>query len=94
LACGANDAIKVVVSEQVGVGGNHPIVYRRFGLEPAQAKMAVLKTASNFQYYSDMTSKVIRADTPGPTMSHLEKFTWKQVPRPIYPLDPLDDWQA
>jgi len=87
-------SIKVVVSEQVGVGGNHPIVYRRFGIEPAEAKMIVLKTASNFQYYADMTSEVIRADTPGPTMSHLEKFTWKHVPRPIYPLDEMTDWQA
>lgn len=94
LECGVNRSIKVVVSEQVGIGGNHPIVYRRFGLEPAQAKMIVLKTASNFQYYTEMTSEVIRADTPGPTMSHLEKFTWQQVPRPIYPLDALTDWQA
>ncbi|MEZ4736668.1 MAG: MlrC C-terminal domain-containing protein [Caldilineaceae bacterium] len=80
-------AIKIVVSEHEGIGGNHPIVYRHFGLEPAMAKMVVMKTASNFQYYADMTSSIIRADTPGPTMSHLEQFTWQQVPRPIYPLD-------
>ncbi|CAN5713292.1 M81 family metallopeptidase [soil metagenome] len=86
--------IKVVVSEREGVGGNHPIVYRHFGIEPAQAKIAVLKTASNFQYYTDLTSEIIRVDTPGPTMSHLEKFAWKHVPRPIYPLDELASWQA
>jgi len=86
--------IKIVVSEREGVGGNHPIVYRHFGIEPATAKIVVLKTASNFQYYTDMASTIIRADTPGPTMSHLEQFHWQHVPRPIYPLDPLDVWQA
>ena len=86
-------AVKVVVSENVGIGGNHPVVYRRFGIEPAEAQMVVLKTASNFQYYRDMTSTVIRVDTVGPTMSHLEQFKWQNLPRPIYPLDDLPAWR-
>jgi len=80
-------ALKIVVSEYEGIGGNHPIVYRHFGVEPATAKLVVMKTASNFQYYADMASVVIRVDTSGPTMSHLEHFAWQQIPRPIYPLD-------
>ena len=79
--------IKIVVSEYEGIGGNHPIVYRHFGIEPATAKLVVMKTASNFQYYADMASAIIRVDTLGPTMSHLERFPWQQIPRPIYPLD-------
>lgn len=80
-------AIKIVVSEHEGIGGNHPVVYRHFGIEPDTAKMVVMKTASNFQYYADMASTIIRVDTLGPTMSHLEQFPWQAVPRPIYPLD-------
>ena len=80
-------SIRIVVSEWVGIGSNHPAVFRSLGLEPAGAKMIVMKTAANFQYYDDMTSAIIRVDSPGPTMSHLEQFDWKQVPRPIYPLD-------
>jgi microcystin degradation protein MlrC len=87
-------SIHLVVSEERGVGGNHPIVYRHFGLEPAEAKMVVLKTASNWQYYQEMISEVIRVDTPGMTMSHLEQFNWVQLPRPIWPLDALPEWQA
>ncbi len=79
--------IRVVVSETRGVGGNHPAVYRHFGVEPAEAQMIVLKTASNWQYYSEMTSEVIRVNTPGPTMSDLAGFRWQHLPRPIYPLD-------
>ena len=87
-------SVSIMVSEKRGIGGNHPIVYRHFGVEPADAKMVVVKTASNWQYYADLTSKVIRVDTPGATMSQLHNFTWEQLPRPIYPLDELSDWQA
>jgi microcystin degradation protein MlrC len=86
--------VRVVVSENVGVGGNHPSVYQSFGIEPANAKIAVLKTASNFQYYKEITAEIIRVDSVGPTMSHLEEFNWQHLPRPIYPLDELPFWQA
>ncbi len=86
--------IYIVVSETRAIGGNHPSVYEHFGITVKDAKMAVLKTASNWQYYADITSEVIRVDTPGATMSRLQGFDWKQLPRPIYPLDDLDDWQA
>jgi microcystin degradation protein MlrC len=87
-------SIGIVVSEERGIGGNHPVVYRHFGVEPAEAKMIVLKTASNWQFYKDMTSEVIRVNTPGGTMSSLHDFTWTQLPRPIYPLDDLPEWDA
>ena len=82
------DNIKIVVSETSGVGGNHPATYEHFGIDPSGAKMIVLKTASNFQYYADWTSQIIRVDTQGPTMSNISGFHWQQLPRPIYPLDP------
>ena len=88
------DNVRLVVTENVGIAGNHPIVYRSLGIEPANAKIAVIKTASNFQYYADMTSEVIRADSFGHTMSQLEKFNWQHLPRPIYPLDELPTWHA
>ena len=87
------DNIRIVVTTKTGIGGNHPIVYRHFGLEPAQAKMAVVKTASNWQYFADMTSEVIRVDSPGATMSDLHRFDWELLTRPIYPFDSIDNWQ-
>lgn len=86
--------IRVVVSENVGLGSNHPAVFQRYGLEPAEAKMLVMKTASNFQYYAGMTAEIIRVDTQGPTMSHLEDFPWRLIPRPTWPFDRLDEWSA
>ncbi len=81
-------SIKIVVSETAGVGGNHPATYEHFGIDPGGAKMIVLKTASNFQYYADWASQIIRVDTQGATMSDISGFNWQQLPRPIYPLDP------
>jgi microcystin degradation protein MlrC len=88
------DNVRLIVSENVGIAGNHPIVYRSMGIEPADAKIAVVKTASNFQYFAEMTSLVVRADSFGHTMSQLEEFEWKHLPRPIYPLDKLPTWKA
>lgn len=86
-------SIHIVVTSTRAIGGNHPIVYRHFGIEPADAKMVVVKTASNWQYYHNMTSEVIRVDTAGATMSNLHDFNWEQLPRPIYPLDELEEWK-
>jgi microcystin degradation protein MlrC len=88
------DNVRLIVSENVGIAGNHPIVYRTMGLEPANAQIVVVKTASNFHYYADMTSLVVRADSFGHTMSQIEQFEWKHLPRPIFPLDELRQWSA
>lgn len=79
--------VTLLVSERRGVAGNLPDVWRAFGIEPAEAKMAVLKTASNFQYFAPITRRVIRVDTRGPGQSDVFTLPWKRLPRPIYPLD-------
>ncbi|MDG2198973.1 MAG: M81 family metallopeptidase [SAR324 cluster bacterium] len=81
--------IHVVVTEKTGVSGNHPILYQHFGLNPATAKLIVVKTASNWQFYEDICSKVIRVNTMGSTMSQLENFKWNNLPRPIFPFDQI-----
>ena len=78
-------SIKLMVSEFRGIGGNHPIVYQQFGVDPAKAKMVVVKTGSNWQFFREWTSEVVRVDSPGSTMSPLEKLPWKKIPRPIWP---------
>ena len=86
-------AVTLLVSELRGVGGNMPDVYRPFGIEPRDYKMAVLKTASNFQWFAPISSQVIRCDTRGPGQSDLFTLPWQRLPRPIYPLDPVAHWR-
>lgn len=83
----------MLISELRGVAGNHPAAYRAFGIEPEHFKMAVLKTASNFQYFASITSQVIRVDTPGPGQSDVFTLPWRRIPRPVYPLDRVSDWR-
>jgi microcystin degradation protein MlrC len=73
---------------------NHPVLYQHLGLDVADARMVVVKTASNFQFFSRWRRSLIRVDSPGTTQSDLTAFRWKRLPRPIYPLDPLTDWRA
>jgi microcystin degradation protein MlrC len=81
--------VTLLVTERRGVAGNLPDVYRAFGITPEAAKMVVLKTASNFQYFAPMTKRLIRVDTRGPGQSDVFTLPWKRLPRPIYPLDPM-----
>lgn len=85
--------IRVVVLDQRSFAINHPILYTHLGLSIADAKMVVVKTASNFQFFSAWRSGLIRVDSPGMTQSDLTAFQWKRVSRPMYPLDDLTDWQ-
>ena len=73
---------------------NHPVLYTHLGLDVADAKVVVVKTASNFQFFSRWRCGLIRVDSPGTTQSDLTAFRWKRLPRPTYPLDPLTDWRA
>ncbi len=86
--------VTMLISELRGVAGNLPDVYRAFGVEPADYHIAVLKTASNFQYFASITSRVIRVDTRGPGQSDVFGLPWKRIPRPVYPLEPITEWRA
>jgi microcystin degradation protein MlrC len=83
--------VTILVTEHAGVGGIHPDVYRHLGVEPSSYKMIVMKTASNFQYMRDITTTFVRVATPGPTQSDVATLPWARIPRPIFPLDPIQD---
>jgi microcystin degradation protein MlrC len=83
--------VTLLITEKRGVAGNVPSVYEAYGVDPSRYKMAVLKTASNFQYYDHIASGLIRVDTTGPGQSDVMTLPWKRIPRPIYPLDPISD---
>lgn len=86
--------VTLMITELRGLAGNLPGLYSAMGVNPRDYKIAVLKTASNFQYFATITSRVIRADTRGPGQSDVFSLPWKRIPRPVYPLEPVDDWRA
>jgi len=72
---------------------NQPVLYEKLGLDVARAKMVVLKTASNFQYFRKYQRRLIRADSPGATQSDLTALSWKNISHPLYPFDDIKDWR-
>ena len=86
--------VKLVLTTHRSFAINQPIMYAHLGLDVYQAKMVVVKTASNFQYFAPWRKRLIRVDSPGMTQSDLTAFDWVRAPRPIYPLDDLPAWQA
>lgn len=83
-------SIRIAVSEFRGRTMNMPPYWAHYGIDATnrdEIKMVVVKTASNFQYFGEWTSEVIRVDTPGHTQSRVADFGWKRLPRPIFPLD-------
>lgn len=88
IECGS---VRLVLLDNRSFAINHPILYTHLGLDVAAAKMVVLKTASNFQFFATWRKQLIRVDTPGTTQSNLSAFTWRRLPRPIFPFDDFPD---
>lgn len=65
-----------------------PALYRSVGLEPAEARIVVVKTASGFRSgYADLAQAIYILDTPGYCPPNLRSLTYARAPRPLYPLD-------
>lgn len=79
--------VKLVVCAIRSIAMLYPALYEHLGLAISDAKIVMLKTGSNFQYYDPWSPKVIRLDSPGPSQSDLTGLPWRNAPRPLYPLD-------
>ena len=85
--------LKIAILELRDFSINHPSLYQGLGVDVAKAQMVVLKTGSNFQYFKEYQSRLIRADSPGPTQSDLTAFKWEKRSRPLYPFDGIKNWR-
>jgi microcystin degradation protein MlrC len=70
-----------------------PQLYRSIGLEPREARIVVVKTASGFRSgYADIAKAIYILDTPGFCPPNLRQLTYTRAPRPLYPLEPETEW--
>jgi microcystin degradation protein MlrC len=86
--------LKIVLLENRSYAINQPILYTHLGLDMEQAKIVVVKTGSNFQYFQPWRKGLIRVDSPGTTQSDLKAFDWRKLPRPVFPLDEIPEWKS
>ena len=83
------DGIDVILTER-SHAPNDPEIFRRNGIEPTEKKILLLKSRGHFRAaYEPFSKEVIEVDAPGLTTPNLKWFTYRNVPRPIFPLDDI-----
>jgi len=83
------DGVEIILTEK-SHAPNDPEVFRRNGIEPVERKILLLKSRGHFRAaYEPFSKEVIEVDAPGLTTPNLRWFRYKNIPRPIYPLDDI-----
>lgn len=72
-----------------------PMYFESSGIDIGRLRSLVVKSRGHFraafdQFFPD--DRIIEVDVPGLTTPVLQNVPWRQVPRPIYPLDPDMEW--
>lgn len=83
-------SIDVIVFSKMGYSAD-PQLYRAFGLEPADYRLVMVKSAGQYkQAYSAFSTLFYPTDTPGSSSANLRAMPFVHLPRPFYPLDDID----
>ena len=72
-----------------------PIFLEMMGLNIANARAVVVKSRGHFRAGFDeffAPAQVIEVDAPGLTSPVLTRFDFKNMPRPVFPIDPDTEW--
>ena len=72
-----------------------PVFFESLGLDIDAARTVCVKSRGHFRAGFDLwfaPEQVYEVDTAGVTAPVLERFAWKGLPRPVYPLDPDTVW--
>ncbi|MFQ5765132.1 MAG: M81 family metallopeptidase [Rhodospirillales bacterium] len=87
---------------KVVVGSNRkqcadPVFFEMFGPSIAEARTVVVKSRGHFRAGFDEffpPDRVIEVDAPGLTSPVLTRFDFKNLPRPVFPMDPETAWSG
>jgi microcystin degradation protein MlrC len=93
LEINGRDGIELQLTELRG-HPNDQNFFRSFGIEPTQRRILVLKSAAHFRAaFEPIATKVIEVDAPGISSPKLaEQFEYKNLRRPMYPLEKDFEW--
>jgi len=66
--------------------------FRSVGIDPTSKRILVLKSAAHYRAaFGPIATEIIEVDAPGICHPYLERFTWKRLRRPIWPIDTLEN---
>ncbi|HZR00054.1 MAG TPA: M81 family metallopeptidase [Chloroflexota bacterium] len=76
----------------------HPGFFRQFGIEPRDKRITVVQSAhlfrDEFEVREHIPRTIIEVDSPGITNPNARRFQYKNLRRPIYPLDEIEEGEA
>jgi len=82
------EGVEIIVSE--GRVGMEQDYYKAAAVDPAQRKIVVVKSAQAHRASFESIAKlIIEVDTPGSVSPSYRGLTFKNIPRPVFPLDPI-----
>lgn len=73
-----------------------PVMLEMHGIDIAAVSCLVVKSRGHFRAGFDEffpPERIHEVATPGLTSPILDHFTWKRLPRPVFPLDPKAEWR-
>lgn len=89
--CGRDDSVTVVLS-RTRASAFDAEIWRHVGQPPERLSMICIPSLIAFLGdYEPMSSEVILIDTPGTSAVNPARFEYSRIPRPIFPLDDLED---
>ena len=66
-------------------------VYTSAGLDLRESALVFVKSPSHFRVaYTPISARVLIADTPGTTCANMRRIPFRNVTRPLYPLDEIN----
>lgn len=82
------DDVEIILTE-IGVQPTDLQQYRAFGIEPTEKKIIVVKSSVHFRaVHEPIAKEIIEVDTPGIHGTRLAAFGYKNIRRPMFPIDP------
>lgn len=94
LEIGGRGGIEVVTTS-LRRAANDAQCLRSVGIEPTRRQIVVIKSSVHYRAdFTPLVTEIVEVDTPGLASSNWERFEFKRLRRPIYPLDPNMEWRA
>ncbi len=84
------DGVEVVITERRTQPWDAE-VFRRLGIEPGNRKILVVKSAAHFRAsFEPIAKEIFEVDLPGLVSNNFINFQFKNILRPVFPLDGQD----
>lgn len=89
--CGQNDGVNVILTETRASSFDAEI-WRHVGIQPERLDVIAVQSLAAFRGdYGPFASSIIEVDSPGLSSPVAERFEYKRLERPKFPLDDLPD---